>query len=322
MVGVGFASALAGQASRHTRKFFERGGNPLQPAFWDPIDVEDALLDSVLGIFIFKSMGGRFSSLMPSDLSKPGSLAFESIPAKSDEYAQPSIKRELVRIFKRDGCHHCGATKGPVIGDHMPPNKVVYGKGEDRLAAWLAEQPVIGKVRGVLGMSAISRQRFYPQCQRCSIKQSAAIKHGKRVLVLHLHSPKYRTEHLAGLLVGLRHNVPPMQPPSYTGGKGNRQRWNPLHLTAFLPRQPSVTIHDAAEDEDDQHEGGVTLDQNRSELMMSLDHWMPQTKANLAGTGSHGLSSHRTAPDFAHAGEDIKRQQQVAFERHFKSGLV
>lgn len=91
-----------------------------------------------------------------------------------------------------------------------------------------------------------------------------------------------------------------MQPPSYTGGKGNRQRWNPLHLTAFLPRQPSVTIHDAAEDEDDQHEGGVTLDQNRSELMMSLDHWMPQTKANLAGTGSHGLSSHRTAPDFAH----------------------
>lgn len=54
MVGVGFASALAGQASRHTRKFFERGGNPLQPAFWDPIDVEDALLDSVLGIFIFK----------------------------------------------------------------------------------------------------------------------------------------------------------------------------------------------------------------------------------------------------------------------------
>lgn len=56
-------------------------------------------------------MGGRFSSLMPSDLSKPGALAFESIPARTDNseaYAQPSVKRELARIFRRDGCHHCG----------------------------------------------------------------------------------------------------------------------------------------------------------------------------------------------------------------------
>jgi hypothetical protein len=58
-------------------------------------------------------MGGRFSSLMPSDLSKPGALAFESIPARADNseaYAQPSVKRELARIFRRDGCHHCGAS--------------------------------------------------------------------------------------------------------------------------------------------------------------------------------------------------------------------
>lgn len=69
----------------------------------------DQLMPSLRScVALLQSMGGRFSSLMPSDLSKPGSLAFESIPAKSDEYAQPSIKRELVRIFKRDGCHHCG----------------------------------------------------------------------------------------------------------------------------------------------------------------------------------------------------------------------
>lgn len=58
-----------------------------------------------------QALGGRFSSVMPSDLTKPGALAFESIPARADHseaYAQPSVKRELARIFKRDGCHHCG----------------------------------------------------------------------------------------------------------------------------------------------------------------------------------------------------------------------
>jgi hypothetical protein len=54
-------------------------------------------------------MGGRFRSLMPSDLVAPGALSFESIPARSDQYARPMVKRELSRIFRRDGCHHCGA---------------------------------------------------------------------------------------------------------------------------------------------------------------------------------------------------------------------
>jgi hypothetical protein len=60
-------------------------------------------------------MGGRFSSLLPSDLSKPGALAFESIPAKthnSEDYATAGVKRELARMFRRDGCHHCGEAFG------------------------------------------------------------------------------------------------------------------------------------------------------------------------------------------------------------------
>lgn len=57
-----------------------------------------------------QAMGGHFSSLMPSDLSGPGALAFESIPAvRGEEYARPGVRRELTRMFKRDGCHHCGA---------------------------------------------------------------------------------------------------------------------------------------------------------------------------------------------------------------------
>ena len=46
-------------------------------------------------------------------------------------------------------------------------------------------------------------QRFYPQCQRCSIKQATAVRNGKRVLVLHLHWPRRgRGEHLAGEQLG------------------------------------------------------------------------------------------------------------------------
>ena len=55
-------------------------------------------------------MGGRFRSLMPSNLLAPGALAFESIPARGDAYAVPGMKRELSRMFRRDGCHHCGAS--------------------------------------------------------------------------------------------------------------------------------------------------------------------------------------------------------------------
>lgn len=65
-----------------------------------------------------QALGGRFSSVMPSDLTKPGALAFESIPARADNseaYAAPSVKRELARIFKRDGCHHCGEAARVVV---------------------------------------------------------------------------------------------------------------------------------------------------------------------------------------------------------------
>jgi hypothetical protein len=90
-------------------------------------------------------MGGRFRSIMPSDLAAPGALAFESIPARGDQYARPGIKRELTRIFRRDGCHHCGSRGGPVIGDHMPPNKLAL-RGNGQLGAWLGEAPIIKQV--------------------------------------------------------------------------------------------------------------------------------------------------------------------------------
>lgn len=60
------------------------------------------------------------------------------------------------------------------------------------LSPQVYEVMVGGRKRGPL-------QRFYPQCQRCSIKQATAVRNGKRVLVLHLHWPRLnRGDTLAG----------------------------------------------------------------------------------------------------------------------------
>lgn len=72
----------------------------------------------------------------------------DSIPAIGENYASPSVKRELVRMYRRNGCHHCGARKLPVIGDHMPPNKVMLQQKRVR-ANSILQNPFVLKV-GVL----------------------------------------------------------------------------------------------------------------------------------------------------------------------------
>lgn len=54
-------------------------------------------------------------------------------------------------------------------------------------------------VRRAIPSSKPAVQRFYPQCQRCSYMQATAMRNGVRRLVLHLHAPCYRSEHLAGV---------------------------------------------------------------------------------------------------------------------------
>lgn len=64
-------------------------------------------------------------------------------------------------------------------------------------------------------------QRFYPQCQRCSIKQAGAVRNGKRVLVLHLTWPRRgRGEQLAGGAEGVG------------GRQGDRGLWGKARWSA------------------------------------------------------------------------------------------
>ena len=59
--------------------------------------------------------------------SLQGALARESLPAAGSAYATDIQRAELRLLFRRHGCHHCGKRFGPVIADHQPPNKTVYG---------------------------------------------------------------------------------------------------------------------------------------------------------------------------------------------------
>jgi hypothetical protein len=54
LLGVGLASALAGQASKHTQKMVATRSSPFKPGFWEPLVVEDIIADAALGVFSFK----------------------------------------------------------------------------------------------------------------------------------------------------------------------------------------------------------------------------------------------------------------------------
>lgn len=57
---------------------------------------------------------GQFRQVMPSDLRQQGAFGYSSVPVagpadqSAGRYAAGPQRSQLVAIFKRDGCHHCG----------------------------------------------------------------------------------------------------------------------------------------------------------------------------------------------------------------------
>ncbi|PSC67403.1 pfkB family carbohydrate kinase [Micractinium conductrix] len=209
LLGVGLASAAAGQASIATRQYLaDRKVPGVQAPPFRGVRSEDLVVDALLGIAFFKVMGGRFRSVMPSDVAKVGAIARESMPAAGVEYATEKYRIELRRLFRRDGCHHCGTRRGAVIGDHMPPNKYVkeYVKTAERAFFKL---PFVKQAAEALAIpTGPPKQRYYPQCTSCCEKQSAAVRNDKLKLVFHEvlhHGGRSQAWHYAGTLLGLRH---------------------------------------------------------------------------------------------------------------------
>mmetsp|Transcript_45762 Transcript_45762/g.92369 ORF Transcript_45762/g.92369 Transcript_45762/m.92369 type:complete len:339 (-) Transcript_45762:76-1092(-) len=134
------------------------------------------------GFLIFGCLGGRVQSLVPSDVRTLGAFArtkVGSLPA-SLSYATDKERAVLAGLGRRFGCHTCGATKSlkamlPLtnfgrksappawswIADHQPPIKIAR---EMNSKLW----------RRITG--CLVRQRFYPQCSRCSSVQSTVVR--------------------------------------------------------------------------------------------------------------------------------------------------
>ena len=63
------------------------------------------------GSVCLQMMGGRFRSVMPSNLVYPGACAIESLPAPGSEYASHAAKGELRRLFARSAPHSLDAVE-------------------------------------------------------------------------------------------------------------------------------------------------------------------------------------------------------------------
>ncbi|EDO46360.1 predicted protein [Nematostella vectensis] len=146
---------------------------------YSPMDIAVCVVGS---LFVFKTLGGRFRSVLPSSLLHAGAFAKVSLPAVSKLYASDTTKRKLVKLGKRYGCHTCGRKRWQTfVGDHIPPNKLL--------------KP--GKT-----------QRFYPQCTNCSNKQGAALSTNSKMRRIKTHGLTLKVYHvwlpLPGLLMAAR----------------------------------------------------------------------------------------------------------------------
>lgn len=204
-VAAGRASRLAadyvvddGRGANRRRRRGHRGGGYNAGSAWSTVDEDEAIRDVAVGGLAFALLSrGNVGRILPSDVSRVGANARRSIPAKGSDYASEGQKRSLQTWLKRDGCHHCGSTRGKVIGDHMPPNKKAFGSAARAAANRGASttRRVFNFIRGV------PLQRFYPQCEACSALQSVAVRTGATRLVA--HSVGVRYAFIAGAAVGV-----------------------------------------------------------------------------------------------------------------------
>ena len=156
------AGCLASVVTIRTVPLFERlvsseRAQPTDETRTISLSAEDILASAVASTFIFRALGGRFSSVLPSHLLRPGSFAREWISARSS-LATEKERLVIQRIGQQHGCHSCGKRRVKQFNaDHQPPNKL-NGTG------------------GVAdNVSNTALQKLYPQCKKCSGIQGSLI---------------------------------------------------------------------------------------------------------------------------------------------------
>ncbi|EAN34318.1 hypothetical protein TpMuguga_01g01080 [Theileria parva strain Muguga] len=138
---------------------------------------------STYSLATFLILGGKLHSFTPSELSHPGAFSIPKLSLEADGYSYATkSQRNIIQILGRKyGCHTCGLISDSerYIADHQPPSGVIKRRLKGKYISFLLRNYLI-PIQLVK-----PKQHFYPQCNKCSLKQSKAVANNKRVSITH-----------------------------------------------------------------------------------------------------------------------------------------
>ena len=145
-------------------------GAEIRPRNKVTFSLPELLISTVSSVVIFRGLGGRFTSVLPSSFLHPGAFARDAIPAWRGPKPATCMEKEAVQLLgKKYGCHSCGRwfRVSKYFADHQPPSKLLkpdamYGLDEPSLV-----------------------QKFYPHCSKCSSRQGVSIANQQNGIVTH-----------------------------------------------------------------------------------------------------------------------------------------
>ena len=173
-----------------------------------PFSTPELVISTVSSVVIFRALGGRFSSVLPSHLFHPGAFAVERVPAIRGQ--QPSVPSEkaLIRDYGRKyGCHTCGKKRvNLMVCDHQPPSHLLRKNNSSSTIASSGKSA--GKVKVDMPSSSNTnsnnniengakvKQFFYPQCYECSSMQGGLLNGGDQSKMIITHPFSLRLYHV------------------------------------------------------------------------------------------------------------------------------
>ena len=164
----------------------------------------ELVISTVSSVVVFRALGGRFSSVLPSHLFHPGAFARERIPAIRGFQLANLSEKNLIRDYGRKyGCHTCGKKKvSSFVSDHQPPSHLLRNGNSSPNGG---TSPSTANGKAMLNSEASSgnggnenavvRQFFYPQCFRCSSSQGGYLNSGKTAKAIVTHPFSLRLYH-------------------------------------------------------------------------------------------------------------------------------
>lgn len=103
VASVVFASfvAVSGRVGDSLKSYSERSSWTTNRTIAFRFQAMDIPLCGVLSLVLFKMLGGRFRSVLPSNLAHPGAFARSSLPAVNHNYASQAAKHKLRNIGEK-----------------------------------------------------------------------------------------------------------------------------------------------------------------------------------------------------------------------------